>query len=366
MHAHPELSGQEWATSRYLQQQLQELGWETCPVSASSPSFLAYCSGACVPAWGLRAELDALPVHEATGLPFASQCDGVMHACGHDMHMAIACGMAALASAVGAANMPLLVFESSEEKLPGGAQAILSSEHFDSLRPRHMLAFHCDPSLPVGQIGFHEGAFMSSGDEVNITVRGRGGHAALPHQLIDPVVASAHVMLALQTIHSRSVSPFVPSLLSFGNVICHGAHNLIPDEVRLEGTLRTHSEEWRAQAKVLIRQIACASAESLGAKAEVDIADGYPVLYNDPQYMQCIRACVQTVERVTCVDVPQRMTTDDFAYFAQSLPSAYLRLGVGDAGALHAADFCPDEGALRVALQALIAVAKGVRRPDGS
>lgn len=364
VHAHPELSGQEWNTSEFLRRRLEELGIKTHRVG-DTPSFWAYCAGRSPEAIALRVELDALPVCEATGLAFESQTPGVMHACGHDVHMAVGYGAALLWQRLNMQHSLLLLFESSEEKLPGGALDLLESGVLAKHSAQWGLAFHCDPSLEVGELGFCPDAFMASGDEVYITVRGRGGHGALPHLLVDPVLTAAHVVVGLQAVHSRYAPASVSGVLSIGHVECRGATNLIPNEVRLEGTLRTHSEPWRATAKEHIRRIATSTASAYGAEAEVRIVDGYPVLRNDASFLERIRCAVEGASAAVCVDVPQRMTCDDFSYVAERLPSAYLRLGVGATGGLHTETFSPSEGAMSVALKAMVAVGNGSLLPDG-
>ena len=278
---------------------------------------------------GFRAELDALPIQEPTR-EGASEHHGVMHACGHDMHAALAMGLAWERDAVAGEGYPnlLLIFESSEEVLPGGALTILHSEAFATYRPDRMLAFHCDPDLPTGTFGLKEGQYMASGDELWITVRGKAAHGALPHTGVDALLVAAHILVALQSVVSR------------------------PAEVRLEGTLRTQSETWRREAKARIAAIVQHTAAAFGAEATLEIREGYPVLCNDLQLTQRAKRLLEQKE-VTVQQLGKRMTTDDFAYFAQEIPSLFLRLGVGPTGNLHSGEFCPDERALAYGLEAL-------------
>ena len=358
IHQNPELSGVEFTTSAYLQKILSERGWEIFPINGAT-SFLAYKTGVVPTTLGYRAELDALPVLECEG-EFASKKKGVMHACGHDLHMALAVGLSLLRDESPSNEWPnlLLIFESSEEVLPGGAMAVLHSVPFKAHKPDAMFAFHCEPELPVGSIGICAGQYMASGDEIRITVNGKAAHGALPHTGVDTLLVAAHTLIALQTIASRNAPPSSPMVLSFGNVECQGRMNLIPASVRLDGTLRTHSETWRAEAKKLICRIAEHTAASFGATATVDITEGYPSLLNNEELATRARFLLAECVQGNVVSLSKRMTTDDFAYFTHAFPSLFLRLGVGPTGNLHSADFFPSEDALLYGLRCLERLAK--------
>lgn len=346
IHQHPELSGVEFATSAYLQRILQERGWELFPI-AGTTSFLAYKTGKRNFTFGYRAELDALPIQEHEG-ECASRNMGVMHACGHDLHLGLAVGLSCLRDARPDANWSnlLLVFESSEEVLPGGALAVLHSDVFQTHKPDAMFAFHCEPELAVGRVGVCAGQYMASGDEIRITINGKAAHGALPHTGVDSLLVAAHTLIALQTIASRNVPPASPMVLSFGNVECQGRMNLIPASVRIDGTLRTHSEAWRTEAKKLICRIAEHIAATFGATATIDITEGYPSLFNNEALVVRASSLLKDIVEGDLVEVPKRMTTDDFSYFTHALPSLFFRLGVGPTGNLHSAEFCPSEEAL--------------------
>ncbi|PIE83959.1 MAG: N-acyl-L-amino acid amidohydrolase [Bacteroidia bacterium] len=365
IHRHPELSGQERETATLIVRTLEGKGFELLPIPGQV-SLLAYLPGHGRYAVGLRADMDALPIQEQTNLPYASQHPGIMHACGHDIHLAVALGLALAAVAMPTDQRPdlLVCFESSEEVLPGGALPILASPAFQRHRPDIMLALHAEPTLPVGALGMRPGPYMASGNEVNITLRGRGGHAALPHGLVDPIVCAAQTIIALQTIASRNAHPLLPTVLSFGHIENGGAMNIVPDWVRLEGTLRTFDEQWRAEAKERIAHIATHTAQAMGATAEVDIVDGYPTLVNSPSLVaQAKRILASSPAIDAIVDLEQRMTTDDFAYFAQQMPSLYFRLGVDSPHGLHSAHFCPKDGAIEVGVRAMLALVLGLQPP---
>lgn len=355
IHCHPELSGCEYDTSARLQRELRSMGY-TVESIPQRTSFLAYRQGGAHPLFGLRAELDALPIQEDLGASPRSAVDAVMHACGHDLHVGIALGFAkALALlACPAELVPLFVFESSEEVLPGGAQAILGSTLFAQHRPVRMLCFHSEPMLPVGSVGVRAGRYMASGDELHIAVKGRGGHAAMPERLADPVQAACDLVVQLQAVSGRLAPAQIPTVLTIGRLIAAGATNVVPDEVLLQGTFRTHDEPWRAQAKGLIHTIAEGVAKVHGVSIGVRIQDGYPALFNDAVLADVFRLLCARASRVEeCRELDFRMTTDDFAYFAQAMPSLFVRLGVGPTGALHTSGFSPRVESIRVALQLL-------------
>ena len=229
---------------------------------------------------------------------------------------------------------------------------MLAEDPFRDYRVQAVVGEHVGAEIPLGQLGFRPGKYMASGDEVRITVRGRGGHGALPHNLNDPVVAAAALITALQQVVSRNIDSRVPSVLSFGRVIADGATNIIPSEVRLEGTFRTMDEVWRAEGKRRIREISAGVAAAYGVEADVDIADGYPCVVNDPELTrraQRIAAEMWGDERIIPLDL--RMTAEDFGYYTERYPSLFFRLGTAgpdgtSGGGLHTGTFNPGEEAL--------------------
>lgn len=360
-HRRPELSGQEWETSRFLQSELKALGYSIAPIDMG-PSFLAFEPTRSRFTLGLRAELDALPIAEQReGNELSSERAGIMHACGHDMHMGIACAFAYLLSRAGGApgrdDGVLFIFESSEEVLPGGAQAVLASEAFAARQPATMFAFHCDPAWPVGTLASKAGEYMASGDELHFAVRGQGGHGALPHEHDDPLLAAAHLVVALQSMMGRTLPADTPGVLSIGRFEALGATNVVPDSVTLQGTLRMHNEAWRAAVKQNIRNVAAGVGIAFHVGVETNIVEGYPTLTNSPRlYAKARAASTQLGRPIRFEKVGLRMTTDDFSYFAQAIPSLYVRLGVGpESGNLHTATFCPHEEAIGVGVEWLAA-----------
>lgn len=356
LHQFPELSFQETATSAYIKKQLELLniphisvgptgliGWLKCKNSSRTIA--------------LRADIDALPISEDKSHTLISQKENVMHACGHDMHTACLLGAAEYLQKhqeALPANI-MLIFQHGEETLPGGANDIIHSDFFLQHRPEWIIAQHTEPDLPVGTMGICSGPYMASGDEIYIHLHGPGGHAALPERTTDLIVIASHIVLALQQITSRNASPFTPTVLTFGNIRCQSAMNIIPQELTLEGTFRTFDESWRAQGKEKIRRIALAIAESMGAHAEVNLIEGYPSLYNDPERAQAtLKILKEQWGEQAVVELPKRMTTEDFARYSLLLPATFIRLGIkGEqlCGKLHTSTFCADTTALKYGIQ---------------
>ncbi len=366
LHTYPELSFQEHETSKYVAECLTqaEIPYE----SIAGTGLLARIEGQgdrkrCVV---LRADMDALPIQEKVSVPFASQHPGVMHACGHDIHTACLLGAMYLLQAHRDQIQGTVfgLFQPGEELSPGGASQVLAEDPFRDYDVRAFIGEHVAPELPAGQLGLRSGKYMASSDEIRITVRGRGGHAALPHLLADPVLAMAALLMALQQVASRNIDTTIPTVLSFGRVMADGATNVIPSEVFLEGTLRTMDERWRARALERIHEIARGVGEAHGVQIEVNVAPGgYPCVVNDPVVSARAREVFTALwgaDRIT--ELSLRMTAEDFGSYTQHYPSVFYRLGVGysdgrEAGGLHTPTFCPNEEALEVGVATLSALA---------
>lgn len=356
LHRNPELSFQEEKTASFIKQVLIEEGIRVEDFGTHH-SFAAIVEGSSAgKTYGLRAELDALPLAENSGLEFASVNPNVMHACGHDMHMAIAIGvtLSLFRQRKNLKGRFVAIFESGEEVLPGGAQAIIQTKLYKELKPDAMFGIHVLPELGVGTIGVCPGKYMASGDEVYITVKGKGGHAALPHALVDPVVCAAEIILGLQTVVSRRAPANIPTVLSFGRLEALGATNIIPDEVSIAGTFRTMDEKWRDEAHGFIQQVSSGIAASHGAKCEIEIRKGYPSIYNNPELTLLVkRTATELIGSKNVIDLEPRMTTDDFAYFSNLIPSVFFRVGTGfpnaDNPQLHRPNFNPAEEAIGLA-----------------
>jgi amidohydrolase len=352
IHANPELSFKEERTSAFVQGILNELNIPFKTGFAKHGIVATIGSGTKVTA--LRADLDALPIDEKNDCEYKSKVAGVMHACGHDVHTASLLGAAKILKSIEdkLTGTVLLIFQPGEEQLPGGASIMLAEGALENPKPQSIFAQHVFPDLEVGKVGFRSGMYMASTDEVRIWVTGKGGHGAMPHQLIDPVLISAHLILAMQQVTSRNAYPATPTVLSFGRVEAKGSTNVIPDEVYLEGTFRTLNEEWRAEAHQKIIEIANGICHSMGATCKVRIDRGYPYLCNDENLT--IKSRVLAEEYLgadNVVDLPIRMTGEDFSYFAQQMPACFYRLGVrneekGIIYSVHNARFDIDEEAL--------------------
>ncbi len=348
IHMHPELSFKEHETSAFVKTRLEEYG-VTCKTVAGTGLLATITgkagkSGRCI---ALRAELDALPVTEENNLPWKSSVPGVMHACGHDVHASCLIGAARIIKELEDefAGTVHLLFQPGEETLPGGAKKLLEEKVFGNNQPSAIIAQHVLPELGAGETGIRQGVYMASGDEIYITVSGKGGHGATPDKTVDTVAAMSHVVVALQQVSSRFAPPHIPTVLSFGKFIANGATNVIPGEVIIEGTFRTMDEKWRAEAHEIINRIAVNIATGLGASCSVEIRKGYPVLYNDPGMTSLMCSFMKEYLGSGKVkDLQIRMTTEDFAWFANQYPAVFYRLGTGMPDRLlHSPEFDIDE-----------------------
>jgi amidohydrolase len=333
LHRHPELSQQEYKTMEFVAAKLREFGLNP-KTGIGRTGCMAMIRGGIEPdsyCVALRADYDALPLEEATGLPFASENPGVMHACGHDMHTSSLLGAAKILSALKDQlhGSVMLIFEPSEEMYPGGARMMMDDGLFDEVTPDEIYSFHCLPEMECGRIGMRKGKYMASTDELYWTVKGVGGHGATPHLSVDPILIASHIVVALQQVVSRNASPMMPTTLSFGKFIGSGRTNIIPDEVKMEGIIRTFDEKWRLEAHDKIRKISCGIAESMGGSCDLFIDYGYPYVVNDDQCTQQVydNGCAYLgADKVDWLDM--RMTAEDFAFFAQKIPACYFRVGV--------------------------------------
>ncbi|MFI3294945.1 MAG: M20 family metallopeptidase [Rikenellaceae bacterium] len=359
IHRNAELSFEEYKTQRYIMEVLTQLGIPHRPIAGTG--VLAMLDGENPTPLSpvvLRADIDALPITEQTGLEFASTC-GVMHGCGHDMHTASLLGALALLAQERFEGTIWGLFQPGEELHPGGASIVLKDEIFKRVTPRHFFGLHCSPELPVGMIGLCPDQFMASTDELHITVEGKGGHAAMPHLINDTVLASSAMVVALQQIVSRRANSFIPTVISFGRFDAAGATNIIPSQVVLEGTFRTMDEPWRAQVKELIGEIATQTVSSYGCTAQVNILDGYPSVINDRVLTERAKSlATELFGAEGTMQIPRRMTAEDFGFYAARYPSLFFRLGTGDSCApLHNSRFSPDESALSYGSSMMAALA---------
>ena len=305
---------------------------------------------------GLRADYDALPLTEDTGLDFASENPGVMHACGHDMHTSSLLGAAKILTELRSElrGSVMLVFEPSEEMYPGGARMMMDDGLFNEVTPDEMYSFHCLPEMDYGKVGMKKGRYMASTDELYWSVKGKGGHGATPHLSVDPIVIASHIVVALQQVVSRNAAPMMPTVLSFGRILGEGRTNIIPDEVKMEGIIRTFDPQWRLEAHEKIRKISEGVAESMGGKCDLFIDYGYLPVINDDDCTQAVHDhAVEYLgeENVEWLDL--RMTAEDFAFFADKIPSCYFRIGIHEPGTpfsnLHRPNLIVDERSIELA-----------------
>ena len=355
IHQHPELSFHEFKTAEYI---CDVLGKENIPFrqGIAGTGILADIEGrGSGKIIGLRADMDALPIQEENTVDYRSVNDGKMHACGHDVHTACLIGAARILNEL-KHQFPgkvKLVFQPAEEKAPGGARLMLKENLFGEEKPDLMIAQHVYPVMYTGRIGFRAGKYMASSDEIYIKVRGKGGHAAMPHQITDSVLIASHILVALQQIVSRHAQASTPTVLSIGKMVANGAVNVIPSEVSMEGTFRTMDEKWRKEAHSRMINMAQSIADSMGASCEFEIVEGYPVLYNDPGITAKSIDFARTYLGNDYVDdLDIRMTAEDFAFFAQEYPSVLYRLGVRKSEQaqpfeLHTPHFNIDEEAIK-------------------
>ena len=356
LHANPELSFKEFETSAFIQQKLTS--WNIPFTVMANTGVVGLLKGD-LPSdqvIALRADMDALPILEANEKPYTSKNEGVMHACGHDVHSASLLGTAYILSQLKAqfAGTIKFIFQPGEELLPGGASILIKEGVLENPKPAHILGQHVMPFIEAGKVGFRSGIYMASTDELYVTVTGKGGHGAQPHQNIDPVLIASHIIIALQQIVSRNADPRLPTVLSFGKVIANGATNIIPNEVKLEGTLRTLDEGWRLEAKRLMKKMAEGIAESMGGSCDFRIEKGYPFLINEPVLTANTRAGAEEyLGKENVVDLDIWMAAEDFAYYSQVTDACFYRLGTGNVAkgithSVHTPLFDIDEDALKI------------------
>jgi amidohydrolase len=356
LHSHPELSFQEQETAKFIAQKLNDY---QIPFQAgiAGTGIVGYIEGSNPDSKliALRADIDALPITEANEVPYKSQNTGVMHACGHDAHTASLLGAARILNTLKTEfeGTIKLIFQPGEEKVPGGA-SLMIQEGVLSPKPQAIIGQHVMPLLPVGKVGFREGMYMASADELYVRVIGKGGHGAMPENCIDPVLIASHIIIALQQIVSRNAPPKIPSVLSFGKVIAQGATNIIPNEVYMEGTFRTFDEEWRSQAHQKMIKIAQSIAEGMGGTCEFEVRRGYPFLRNNPELTRKAKnAAIAYLGEENVVDLDIWLAAEDFAYYSQIADACFYRLGTrneskGIISGVHTPTFDIDEQALEI------------------
>jgi len=356
LHSYPELSFQEHKTSAFIKSHLDVLGIPWKPVAGTGIEALISGKIKSEKVIALRADIDALPIHEKNDVEYASQHPGVMHACGHDFHTSSLLGTAQILTSLqnNFSGTIKLLFQPGEEVLPGGASLMIKDGVLDNPRPSAILGQHAMPRIEVGKIGIRSGKHMASMDAVIVRIKGKGGHGAEPHNNVDPVVIASHIIIALQQIVSRLANPGDPTVLSFGKVIANGAINVIPDEVYLEGTFRAMNERWRDEAHRRMTDMAEGIAKSMGATCTMQIIRGFPFLINEEKLTAEIKThASEYLGEGNVLEEDIWMAAEDFAYYSQAADSCFYLCGVGNVAkgitsTLHSPTFNIDEKALEV------------------
>lgn len=367
LHSNPELSFQEYNTVAYVKAQLEQMGiTQIKSLAQTGLEVLVEGKNPTKKVIALRADMDALPIVEANDVPYKSKNVGVMHACGHDVHTTCLLGVAKILNELKNEFEGTIkfIFQPGEEKLPGGASVMIKEGVLENPKVNSIIGQHVMPLIPVGKVGFRSGLYMASTDEIYVTIKGKGGHGAMPHMCIDPVVIMAQIITALQTLVSRQSNPIIPSVLSFGKVLANGATNVIPNEVYMEGTFRTLDENWRAKAHELMLRTANSIAEGFGAKVDFEIRKGYPFLMNNPELTaRAKQAASEYLGSDKIVDLDIWMAAEDFAYYSQAVDACFYRLGTrneekGIVSGVHTPTFDIDENAIEIGsgLMAWIAI----------
>ncbi len=356
LHAHPELSYQEFKTSAFVQQKLSEIGIPHRVMAETGVVGMIEGKNPASRVIALRADMDALPIREENNIPYKSTHEGVMHACGHDVHTTILLG----ASRILQETKDLwegtvkLIFQPGEEKNPGGASLMIREGVLKDPQPEAIFGLHVHPGLEVGKLSFRGGMVMASADEIYITIKGKGGHAAAPHLTVDTILVASHLVVALQQIISRNRNPLSPSVLSITSVQGGFTTNVIPSEVKLMGTFRAMDEEWRFRAHELIRKQATELVHAFGAEIDLHIDVGYPMVHNNEALDKVARAEARDFMGADNVlETEIRMGAEDFGYYTRQIPGCFYRLGVmnvekGITSGVHTPTFNIDESAIEI------------------
>jgi len=358
LHAHPELSYLEFETSKFVQSKLSEMGILFKVIAKTGVVAIIEGKNPSSRIVALRADMDALQIQEENDLSYKSLNEGVMHACGHDVHTTILLGAAKILMALKNEweGTVKLIFQPGEEKNPGGASYMIRDGVLQNPTPAGIIALHVHPGLDFGKLSFRKGRVMASADELYFTIRGKGGHAAAPHLTADTILIASHLIVSLQQIISRNNNPASASVLSICSI--QGGHttNVIPSEVKLKGTFRAMDETWRYKAHDLIRKLATGIAESMGAEIDVLVDVGYPTVDNDPAFTDTNWQLAETyMGKENVPETEMRMGAEDFGYYTQIIPGCFFRLGVrneleGIISNVHTPTFNIDERAIETGM----------------
>jgi amidohydrolase len=358
LHAHPELSYKEFETSKFVQNKLKEWGIDFRVLATTGVVGIIKGKNPSKRVIALRADMDALPITEVNNVEYRSQNPGVMHACGHDVHTTCLLGAAKILNELKDKweGTVKLIFQPGEEKNPGGASLLIKEGVLEDPKPDAIFALHVHPNLEAGKLSFRAGMVMASADEIYITVKGKGGHAASPHLTTDTILTASKLVVNLQELVSRMNDPFNPSVLSITSFNGGNTTNVIPSEVKLMGTFRAMNEEWRFKAHELITNICMGTALTSGAQIDLKIDVGYPFVINNPSLTEKAREQAKELMGEQNVDETEmRMGAEDFAFYSHILPASFFRLGVGNiqkgiTSGVHTPTFNIDESAIETGM----------------
>jgi hippurate hydrolase len=354
LHANPELSFNEFETSKFVQQKLS--GWNISYEIMAATGVVGLIKGKSSndKTIALRADMDALPITELNEIDYRSKNAGIMHACGHDVHTTCLLGAAKILNELkDELDVDVkLIFQPGEEKNPGGASLLIKEGVLENPKPDAIFALHVNPSLPVGKFSFRSGMVMASADEIYITIKGKGGHAAAPHLTVDTILTASQLVVNLQQVISRMNNPFNPTVLSITSIQGGNTTNVIPSEVKLIGTFRAMNEEWRFKAHTLIKNICKSTAEISGAEIYIHIDVGYPFVMNNGQLTDAAkRKAIEFAGSENVEETEMRMGAEDFAFYSHIIPACFFRLGVANkekniTSGVHTPTFNIDEAAI--------------------
>ena len=361
IHQNPELSFQEFNTSKYITQQLDELGipYQTGFVKTG---IVAHIEGKnpTKKTFAIRGDMDALPITEKTELPFASVNAGVMHACGHDVHTSCVLGAAAILNSLRSEfeGTIKLIFQPGEEVLPGGASLMIEEGALQNPSATGIIGQHVYPQFEAGTVGFRKGMYMASCDEIHLHVNGKGGHAAEPHRITNPILIASQLILELNELNNLGKEKNIPTIISIGFVEGKGATNIVPDQVYIQGTFRTMNEGWRAEIHQKIHDICTSVTQRMSGDIDVNVIKGYPYLENNEELTERSKNyAIDLLGKDNVIDLDLRMGGEDFSYYTQEIPGCFYRLGTSEPGnpstGLHTSTFTVDENALKTGMSLL-------------
>jgi amidohydrolase len=369
LHAYPELSYQEFETSKFVQSQLASFGVPFEIKATTGVVGLIKGKNPDKRIIALRADMDALPIKEANDIPYRSKNEGVMHACGHDVHTTCLLGASRILYELKDEweGTVKLIFQPGEEKNPGGASLMIKDGVLQNPTPSSIFGLHVHPGLAVGKMSFRSGKVMASADELYITIKGKGGHAASPHLCIDPILIASHLIISLQQVVSRNNNPHNPTVLSITSFKGGATTNVIPNEVKLKGTFRAMDETWRYKAHELIRKMSTELVHSMGAEIDLLIDVGYPSVYNNEALNEvAMQKAHDFIGKENVEETEKRMGAEDFGYYSQQIPGCFFRLGVmneakGIISGVHTPTFNIDENAIEIGMGMMAWLGASVR-----